>query len=71
MVMRKEKTKMKTENKKFYSVELNARDAELLTTFLKERNYYYELSDADNLKHFEIYLTDNGVLTVNAFLNTL
>ena len=52
----------------YYNVELPKKEAEELKDFLREIGVYFEASSADNLIHFEIYMSDSEYETVNDFL---
>lgn len=52
----------------FYTRFISLRD--ILRSFLKESNIYYELSGAYGCYHFEILASPEEVENVNAFLDT-
>lgn len=43
--------------------------ADALSAFLKRREIYYERSGAYGNYHFEILTDENGVISINAFLD--
>lgn len=57
--------------KKYYNFDtrfISLRD--VLRTFLKENNIYYELSGAYSYYHFEVLASPDELQKINAFLDT-
>ena len=59
--------------RKWYNVELNKRKAKLFVEQLEKAefsvNFAYEVSGIGELRHFELYLTENEVETCNIILD--
>lgn len=56
--------------KKWYNFETSFVSlADLLSAFLKRRGIYYERSGAFGNYHFEILTDENGVISINEFLD--
>lgn len=52
----------------YYNVELQKEEADKLKDFLIEMGIYFEASSADNLIHFEMYMSDFEYDCVDNFL---
>lgn len=57
--------------RKWYSVELNRKNANEFNKYLKERNIKFEPSEAHNLIHFECFMTFEELYAANRYLNGL
>lgn len=55
-------------NCKWYSVELDEKSAIKLRIFLSDNSIKYEMSEADNLLHFELELSDTQFVIVENYL---
>lgn len=55
----------------WYNIELKRDLADALTKYLKERNYLFEPSEAYNLIHFEIFMTEDQANEIEEFLTNL
>lgn len=62
---------MNTNDKKYYSVELNKVEADAYRTFLKINNIYYEPSQCGDLIHFEVLCSPAECDKCNEFLDTI
>ena len=58
-------------NKRWTACELNKKDAEKFRTFCKGKSIKYEASEADNLIHFEVYVSQLEERDCNDFLRFL
>jgi hypothetical protein len=56
---------------KYYNIELWLFPAQELYKYLKDHNFTFETSEAENLTHFEILANPNQAQAINNFLDTL
>lgn len=57
--------------KKWYSVELDRKNADLFNRYLKDNGIKFEPSEAYNLIHFECYMTFEELYAANRYLDGL
>lgn len=53
----------------WYGTELTKEGADLFKQYLNQNDIYFEASEADNLIHFECFMTDDELYSANEWID--